>query len=345
MTASRAQFKAGGKRIFGRSDNIALATTAFASGKEMIGGHKWHYRNFERLDNYMKDANLRLASLQIKGNRKAWEEVQGRATNRLSYGSQWYGVPVPESVAELENHNKFHWMDVFGEVKKEVKSALKKLRKIKAKSVVEEKRRSYNSREMGIFSFDRAAMGLHYQKDKKGKNKLVTNFAEVYAYKETKKKEERSVTIYFHIGGNFDKSGGELMYMGVAASILKEELERIGVKLRIEMVGAVAHGNAVFVDFVRVKDFNKKMSLNDLLVLGSSPRWFRYNGFKSIVARFDHFRRAVPDGLGVMATAEPLIHQLNEGASDDYFILGKAYSLQEAVAEITHILDTIKTEK
>lgn len=362
----RKQFKAGGKRIFGshssksnglesasqepkkidegvrkKMDDVPEGLVELQYGVKMI---KWHYQFFDGLGRFIEHADNQLSKPRKAKNSKIWEITQKGASIRIRSNSGWYGYPMPKSIQELEGHDRFIWMDTYKRLKREVKKSLKVLKKIKNESNVQTKKRAYNSMEIGIFSFDRAAIGLHYANGKGG-SKLTTNFKEVYAYNKHSKKPKKTVRIYMPIGGGAGKRGEELIYNGLSAAILKEGLEVLGVQSQINMVSAGLNGKNAFVDIVRVKDYHTKLSLNDLLLLGSSPRWFRYKGFKTVIAQFDKFGYVCPPNLGSHISADKLIHKLNEGGKADYFILKSVYSQKDAVAEITRILDTIKAEK
>jgi len=88
---------------------------------------------------------------------------------------------------------------------------------------------------------------------------------------------------------------------------------------------------------VRVKRFQDKADLNQLLLMSSDPRYFRFRGFKALIAVSDYFGLTVPRGLGKMEKS--MGRDFVSAIEDRGFVFEQSYSLEAAAREVSRIVE------
>ncbi len=204
--------------------------------------------------------------------------------------------------------------------------------KIKAKKL------KYNPNGMGMFSFDRAAIGMyrlkefyspihskvvdqsevntiktnHYLKSdnslvekrweqqKDGRAKIRTATKNVFAYLPPAEKQSKAVELLIYCGGEALVKDDALLYSGISAIVVAQLLEAAKIKTRINVViGSFdKEKDRSFGSLIAVKNYDEKLDANLLALLSSDARFFRYEGFKGIVCSYDSFKAKCPPSLG-----------------------------------------------
>ena len=93
---------------------------------------------------------------------------------------------------------------------------------------------------------------------------------------------------------------------------------------------------------VRVKRFQDRLDKNQLLLISSDPRYFRYRGFKSLVALSNYFGLTIPSGLGSI-TAQ-MGTAFAKAINPKGFVFEQSYAMETAVREVTQIIDNYKNQ-
>lgn len=102
---------------------------------------------------------------------------------------------------------------------------------------------------------------------------------------------------------------------------------------------------------IRVKHFQDKTDKNQLLLMTSDPRYFRYKGFKALIALSNHCGLNIPSGLGRLTESlgYDFVQALDEKESSKGFVFEQSYSLEAAAKEVQRIIVTynqrMKNEK
>ena len=148
-------------------------------------------------------------------------------------------------------------------------------------------------------------------------------------------------------GGNANVKGNEMLYVGLACSELIEFLELRGVAVEVNILLGTSFAEQVSMAVIRVKRFQDQADKNQLLLMSSDPRYFRYRGFKSLVALSNHFQLNIPSSLGRIT--EDMGNQFVCAYDHTGFVFEQSYSLEGAAKEVKRIIKTynqrLKDEK
>src|SRR5690606_4103745 len=93
-------------------------------------------------------------------NNTTWRELLSDTQQDLEMGTDWYGTPQPKNVSELETHHVFAGMPLAEKLRPKIKDALARYLEHLSSQVMPKPKVDYNDRGLGMFSFDRAAIGL-----------------------------------------------------------------------------------------------------------------------------------------------------------------------------------------
>ena len=145
-------------------------------------------------------------------NATTWEHLLLASELNLGEDSTWYGTPPPTHIGELENHTSFLGMNLLKEIQPKIKNHLGKYLEMLNDNIMPKPKATYNDRGLGMFSFDRAAMGLYQQKRVNtnspintvisqlkiavGQNDISTKVKSVYAYFKDKNTSLPSCLLY-----------------------------------------------------------------------------------------------------------------------------------------------------
>lgn len=126
----------------------------------------------------------------------------------------------------------------------------------------------------------------------------MTSVRDLWAYHINKPSERKKITIYIGVGAAWYREADKLIYTGLAAVNIVERLEQMGHFVEVKSILGSKNRQTSVVGITTVKRYDQKVKVNDLLYLVGSARYFRYRGFKSLVAHFDRRELKIPSGLG-----------------------------------------------
>jgi hypothetical protein len=315
------------------------------------GDIQFHYMSFDSVSDYNGFVDQEINRLSIQ-NKEVWDDTMTSTISKIQRNSEWYGSPSPKQISDLEEHKNFLGMHLIKKVQPKIKAHLEKYMRYLDSVIMPKPKLAYNNKGLGIFSFDRAAMGLHRAPkinlstpiDKTltqlnielGRDNLQTSMKDVYAYFQNKNTSSPSLRLYIMAGANALVKGDDLLYVGLACAELIEfmELRNVGVEVNV-LLGSYDKGN-VCMSVIRVKRFQDRLDKNQLLLMSSDPRYFRYRGFKGIIATYNRLGFVVPEGLGSMkeSMGKDFVGTLGKKA----FVFEQSYSLENAAKEVTKII-------
>ncbi|MDN5201179.1 hypothetical protein QQ008_07395 [Fulvivirgaceae bacterium BMA10] len=320
------------------------------------GQIKFNYLIFDSVGQFNEFVDHESKSLSDH-NFEILKGVNAGTLSKINNRSEWYGLPVPDSIDELDRHNSFLGIELLKQIKPKIERHLSDYLRYLESYIMPKPKVSYNDRGLGMFSFDRATMGL-YQSGKialgnpiektaaqinieLGRDKINTRIKKVYAFFEHKEKTYPSIRLFLMVGANADVQGSDLLYVGLACAELVEFLEIRGVAVEVNVLIGSAFHNQVCLASVRVKRFQDKTDKNLLLLLSSDPRYFRYRGFKALIALSNYFGLKIPNGLGRLK--ESMGKRFVSALDPKGFVFEQSYSLKSAAKEVKRIIDTYKT--
>ena len=283
--------------------------------------------------------------------------VQSTSQN-LNSGTDWYGTPTPKDVKELEEHRTFLGMKLAQKIQPQIKEKLATYLDYLQDSVLPKPKMAYNDRGLGVFSFERAAMAMYKdfpvntqtpvstavsQMNIELRNhQISTSVKSVYAYFQDKQMSYPSMQLYIMAGANANVKGDQLLYVGLACAELVDFLELRGISVEVNVLLGTSFSNQVAMACVRVKRFQDRLDKNQLLLVSSDPRYFRYRGFKSLVALSNYFGLTIPSGLGSI-TAQ-MGTAFAKAINPKGFVFEQSYAMETAVREVTQIIENYKTQ-
>jgi hypothetical protein len=208
---------------------------------------------------------------------------------------------------------------------------------------VPSKRMRFNDMGLGVFSFDRAAMGMYRVKElyspslgrrvdereagmvsgrlvlladgspleerwelrPDGSPRARTSTKRLFAYFPKVSRPGRTVSIVVRAGGHAGIRAENFLFCGLAAVVVAQLLEQAGIRTTIDvLVGSITRHQSTRnpIEFngclVPAKGTEQALDANLVAMVTSDPRFFRFEGFKGIIAAHDHFGRKTPDQLG-----------------------------------------------
>lgn len=291
-------------------------------------------------------------------NNDVWKTIQVNAEGRIAKASEWYGTPVPKSISELQKHTSFLGMHLLKKILPQIKDQFTKYLDYLDTHVLPKPKIAYNDRGLGIFCFDRAAMGmyksfpintstaldsaisqLHIALNKK---KLRTSVKKVFAHFEHKKSSYPSLQLYIMAGGNSSVEGNSLLYVGLACGLLVEFMELRGISVEVNVLIGTHFGDQNIVSQVRVKRFEDRLDKNQLLLMASDPRYFRFRGFKALIAMSNYFELLIPYGLGRIE--KNIGTNFLNAVNPNGFVFEQSYAMNSAVKEVHRIITHYKNK-
>lgn len=335
----------------------------------IVNDSKYNYLVFDGLGQFNDFVDRESRSLS-EHNAEVLKNLNAGTLTKIESGSSWYGQPVPSNIDELDHHNSFLGMYLLKEVKPKIERHLSEYLRYLESSIMPKPKVSYNDRGLGMFSFERAAMGLYRSGATRsgatrsgkielsspiektaaqinielGRNNIRTRIKKVYSYFEHKDKTFPSFSLYLMAGANANVEGSDLLYVGLACAELVEFLELRGVAVEVNVLFGSAFRNQVCLASVKIKRFQDKTDKNFLLLLSSDPRYFRYRGFKALIALSNHFGYKIPNGLGRLeeSMGEKFVSALNSEIDTNSFVFEQSYSLDSAAQEVKRIIEQYK---
>ncbi len=223
----------------------------------------------------------------------------------------------------------------------------------------------YNPNGLGVFVFDRAAMGMfrlkeyyspvhdmvfdreevrqtksgweliqdgseiteRWEQREDGKTKIRTSNKNVFAYYTLPDKEKQAVEIFITCGGHSDISSDRMLYSGISAIVVARLLEqaRIMVKINLVIASSPDGFNSVYGGIIPIKRYDEPLDMNLIALMTSDSRFFRYDGFKGIIAFYDHFGQTAPNSLGAGVHGEQLRKAMEVVSSQEHFANNRYY--------------------
>lgn len=339
--------------------------------------------DFKDLLEYRKWVNDRMANLSWKNRMHADVFDKRVVERRMADNPLWFGKTSFEEMNTGINtfQNPELITKIYNQVSDKISSSTKD--RIKAKKV------KYNPNGLGVFVFDRAAMGmyrmsefyspsLHQVVDERkvettkdrytlkedgspvinrleecedGRPKIRTTSKNVFAYYPPTPKDNKAVELLISCGGHVGVTSEQLLYSGISALVVAQMLEKAKVKTRISVVfGSSPDGykSSSYAAIVPVKNYDENLDINLLALLSSDPRFFRFEGFKGIIAGYDHFNAACPDTLGkgmnrdyLRQTIEDSDYAQKTNLSPNRFYFGWTFSEADALKTISESVNQI----
>ncbi|WP_010180393.1 hypothetical protein [Aquimarina agarilytica] len=312
----------------------------------------YHYLQFNSIVDFHAFCNVEIQQLNAS-NKEVWNRIEGAASEFIQQGKNWFGTPIPKSVDELENHQQFLGMYLLEKVRPKLKGKLEPyLYKLADQKLLKPKL-DYNNKGLGIFSFDRAAMALSKQyaintsapidtrisqmNVELQKISFHTSVKEVYTSFSQKQNQLPAIELYLLAGANAQLGGDQLLYVGLACGELVDFLEQRQIPVQVNVLLGTSFNTHKLMNVVCVKRFQDPLDKNQLLLLASDPRFFRYKGFKSLISISNYFGLNIPNSLGSIESkmGNEFVKQINPKA----FVFEQSYSIEAAVREVTTILE------
>lgn len=296
------------------------------------------------------------ATMLSEHNQRIWDFQKDNASYIIESQKDWFGTPIPKSVAELESHTSFVGMDLLKEIQPKIKDKLSGYLKHLEQSELPKPKMAYNDRGLGIFSFDRAAMGMFkiHNINKStpiqenisklnvelGRKQIQTSIKSVYAYFKHKQSSYPSLQLYIMAGANANVKGNNILFVGLACAELVAFMEQRGISVEVNVLIGSHFRNQTVLSQIRVKRFQDKLDTNQLLLMSSDPRYFRYRGFKALISLANYFGYKIPQSLGKLS--KRLGNNFVEAINEKGFVFEQSYAMDKAVREVSSIITNYK---
>jgi hypothetical protein len=341
--------------------------------------------SFRNVVEFRDWANRKMNALNVSNQRVRDRYIGRPAIMRMmeSNGIEWFGEgTTPEELIDgiTEYSNPKLIDELMGKVNSDIPKATTE--QVKARKL------AFNDRGMGLFSFERAAMGLYrlkelhseslgrrveheecrisgrnyvlaadgsevterWEQNADGKPKARTSTKKVFAWFSKRNKEREAVEIYIGCGGNSNLSAERMLYSGMGAIVFAQILAKAGIPTKITvMVGTTPDQAATaYFSLVPVKNYDEPLDANLLATLSSDPRFFRYDGFKGLIAVYDHFGQNIPNNLGSVMPREMLVRCIENSTytktaqlAPNRFYFGGTYSADAAISQVMDAIATL----
>lgn len=265
-------------------------------------------------------------------------------------GASWFGEGITHEklmggITEYRDHDLLKRL--FDEVSEGVS--------LDIKNMLKSKKMRYNANGLGMFSFDRAAMGFYrikelystahkrsvshkdvYQKSgsfflsedhtpvierweetSEGKPKYRTNSKKLYAYFPKIEREHRGVEILVTSVGPVGMPAQNFLYNGVSAVIIARLLEEAKIKTKISAIFGTVSEQDLYACSIPIKHYSEPLDMNLVALLTSDPAILRFDGFKGILGAYEHFNAQCPQHFGVTINKATLKRAMSTVPSDD----------------------------
>lgn len=318
---------------------------------------KYNYLLFDSVFAFNAFVDAEIEQLSTS-NDSRWNFIKSSTEDKLQSETDWYGTPTPKSIAELNEHRTFLGMKLVEKIQPQIKDKLAPFLDYLNDAVLPKPKMTYNDRGLGVFSFDRAAMALFHQYPvntstpitttvsqmniELGNKQVQTSVKSVYAYFQDKQQSYPSLQLYLMAGANAHVKGNDLLYVGLACSELVQFMELRGISVEVNVMLGTSFGNQVTMGCVRVKRYQDQLDKNQLLLLSSDPRYFRYRGFKGLVAMSNYYGLTIPSGLGSISAS--MGDAFAKAVNPQGFVFEQSYSMDSAVKEVSQIITNYKNQ-
>ena len=241
-------------------------------------GTIWNYLPFESLEEYQAFVQEESTRLSTK-NKAVWEQLdlmrQEDIKQRTGYLGDFSG-----SLEQLKGHNDFQRKDLMHEVETEVKKHLQDFLHHAGDDMVEHKSLAFNAHGFGVFSFDRAAIGLFklyihpvtgqsvpqeyrrvglitqpdgtfrrvhhdwrdgFENPPELREVFRTSVRDVYAHYEVSPKPIKAYSIWIKAGAPNTVEGRNMLYTGMGVCVLADYLTNMGYSVEINVIVTSIH--------------------------------------------------------------------------------------------------------
>lgn len=263
-----------------------------------------YYFEFQSIKAIEHWTERKLKSLSADGEKEIGILREAVESNYNS--SEFYYANSPE---EVYNAQKFCAWNLVQKYRIKLRSELQKLLNIKQKNDVETKRLEYNDRELGAFSFDRAAMRLRTEYPPKSVrqlrialhgsdgSKIVSDNKRSFAYFKNILKPKPTIRIFLEQSGY----GDGVVYQGLAPYFLAEMLIQKGYKVEINGIRAIENDGVTVFTKTLLKKFNGELNANTILFASSDPRFIKWKMWNYTVCQLDDLN-LTPGSWGIRST-------------------------------------------
>lgn len=312
---------------------------------------KLQYLRFDSPSRYYAFVEAQTKRLRSDNNSVLQGVIQ-RAEERIRKREDWYGTPAPNSLRDLERHHYFEKMALLDQIAPKIQKELESYKSVVKDQVLKRPVLTANSKGLGVFSFDRVMMGLYklpYPADGSELEKLthrlkmelgmdrVTSVKKTHLYFKDKAQNKPMLTLSVLAGGNSGVKGDALYYVGIAIALLTQHLEEASIAVAIDVLIGTSISDRHLLSVIRVKSFEAPLDINQLLVLSSDAKYFRFNGFKGLIALADYMGISIPRGLGKI---ENTLARAYIDIEKESLLFNQSYSIQSAKEEVTRIIET-----
>ena len=327
--------------FFRKSSTVATKKSSIKTDTytTKIGSVNFAMTNFESWSKFIETNNTQKLN---DTNTQRMRTLMDRSIEAINkQDTERFGTPLPKNMEELENPKKFRRIDDYYRVYRSIQRELKKLQKSPKNQVQPQKRIVFTDREIGIFSFDRAAAGLRKGVMPDGTIKIVSDIKKVYAMHEMKPSQNRVIKIYADWTISRVQKQDELLYRGIFIAILSKELIAAKYNVEINMICSSEKNNVFAGSIVKLKAATKEIKLDDLLIATADVAAFRHLGFKNIICSYQRANKDCPDNLGNQRS--DLANQFIKHIEKDtpYIFVPNINSEKDLLQNITTIIQSI----
>ena len=184
-----------------------------------------------------------------------------------------------------------------------------------------------------------------------GRPKVRTNSKNVFAYFPEVPKDRLAVELFLSGDAPAAVSAKNMLYSCISALVIAKLLMKARIKVRINIVFGSAtnsEGTEYYGCLVPIKDYNEPLDENLIALMGSDPRFMRFDAFKGVVAAFDYFHKRTPFGYGYAVNAKKL-HGLFENSgwtaanskAQNRYYFGGTFTEKDCLRDIQLTIDDI----
>ncbi len=318
---------------------------------------KYNYLFFDSVTAFNTFVNNETEILSAS-NRIIWSSVNQYAQKSINSRSDWFGTPTPKTLHELQNHDVFLGMSLVKNIQPKIKDQLYQYLDLLQDAELPKPKLAYNDRGLGVFSFERAAMAMYKSYTvstsspimktvsqmhiELGNHQIQTSVKSVYAYFKDKQLSYPAIQLYVQAGANVNIKGDQLLYVGLACAELVDFMELRGISVEVNVLLGTSFDNQTVMGVIRIKQFQDPLDKNQLLLMSSDPRYFRYRGFKALVAISNYFDLTIPEGLGRITSA--MGNHFVQTINPEGFVFEQSYTMNAAVKEVSKIIKNYKKQ-
>lgn len=314
----------------------------------------YYHLEFESIASFHAFTASEIESLERENKRKL-ESVYRDTQEEIDIRSEWFGVPSPKSIGELETYFRFRGIKLAHVLRPKVEEKLAKFLSMTSNRDIPQKKLRYNDKGIGVYSFDKASTGLQpiirvdtplhqvHTQLQVATNSLsyYSNINNCYLRFQPKHRTQSSVQLYVVTGVNAGVDASKLLYKGLACSELVRFLEKRKVPVQVNVLIGSKSNRKVFLSSIQLKSYEERFDLNSFLVLSSDPKYFRFRGFKHLISLYNYFGERIPNSLGKLPA--DLGTSFLSATKTEGFLFENSDSIDSAVEEVQRIITAYYT--